>query len=72
MPKQTLLFTSKPQRTTTGQLMLEMALFAVENNRFHESGDLRAGDRAKIHLRHITELSAKRQAELATLMKDNS
>lgn len=70
--KQKFLFTKKPQRTTTGQLLLEMALFAVENKRFQESGDMAAVDRAQIHLQRIRELSEQRQAELATLMLDNS
>ena len=69
---QGLLFTRKPQRTTTGQLLLETALFAAENKRFQESRDATAGDRAQIHLRRIRELSEQRQAELATLMLDNS
>jgi hypothetical protein len=70
--KQNFLFANKPQHTTTGKLLLEIALFAVENKRFQESRDMTAGDRAQIHLQHIRELSDQRQAELATLMRDNS
>ena len=66
------LFTKKPQRTTTGQLLLEIALFAAENKRFQENRDMMAGDRAQIHLQRIRELSEQRQAELATLMLENS
>jgi acyl-CoA reductase-like NAD-dependent aldehyde dehydrogenase len=49
-----------------------MALFAAENKRFQESREMTAGDRAQIHLQRIRELSEQRQAELATLMLENS
>src|SRR5215216_4805294 len=66
------LFTTKPQRTTTGQLLLETALFATENKRFQESRDKTVGYRAQAHLRRIKELSERLQAELATSMLNNS
>lgn len=69
--KQSLLFTTRPQRTTTGQLILEMALFAAENKSFQESRDLAAGRRAQIHLQRISELTEQRQAELAIMMLDS-
>ena len=68
---QRLLFTRKPQRTTTGQLLLEAALFAAENKRFQESRDMTACDRAQIHLRRIRELSEQRQAELAMMLNNS-
>jgi hypothetical protein len=71
-PKQRRLFTNRPQRTTTGQLLLETALFATENKRFQEGRDQRVGHRAQIHLRRIKELSEQLRAELATLMLNDS
>jgi hypothetical protein len=66
------LFINKPQRTTAGQLLLEMALFAAENKQFQESRDNAAARRAQIHLQRIIQLSEQRQAEIASLMLNHS
>lgn len=50
--------------TTTGQLLLEVALFAAENMAFTQQGDAGAADRARDHLLQIRELVSRRLAEL--------
>lgn len=50
--------------TTTGQLLLEVALFAAENMAFTQQSDAGAADRARDHLLQIRELVSRRLAEL--------
>ena len=57
------MFRRGPQPTTTGQLLLEVALFAAENKAFVEHRDEAAADRARIHLTQIRELVKRRLAE---------
>jgi hypothetical protein len=58
--------------TTTGQLLLEVALFAAENMAFTQQGDARAADRARDHLMQIRELTSLRLAELPSPQDDAS
>ena len=50
--------------TTTGQLLLEVALFAAENMAFSQDGDVAAAARAREHLLRIRQLVDFRLAEL--------
>jgi len=56
--------------TTTGQLLLEVALFAAENMAFTQQGDAEAADRARDHLMQIRELANRRLAELPLSQDD--
>ena len=56
--------------TTTGQLLLEVALFAAENMAFTQQGDASAVDRARDHLMQIRELASRRLAELPSSQAD--
>src|SRR2546423_3985377 len=58
------MFQRCPQPTTTGQLLLEVALFAAENKAFVEQGDRAAAERARKHLVQIRELANQRLAEI--------
>jgi hypothetical protein len=63
-PNEHRLFQRGAPPTTTGQLLLEVALFAAENMAFTQQGDARAADRARDHLMLIRELASRRLAEL--------
>jgi hypothetical protein len=66
------LFQDAPQRTTTGQLLLEVALFAAENNALAENPERAAVLRAREHLVRVRALAEKRLVELAELVETNS
>src|SRR5829696_5924256 len=59
------LFGNRTQPTTTGQLLLEVALFAAENKAIGEGSREGALTKAKAHLLRIEELARQRRAELA-------
>jgi hypothetical protein len=56
--------------TTTGRLLLEVALFAAENMAFTQQSDAGAADRARDHLLQIRELVGRRLAELPSPQDD--
>ena len=59
------LFRRGPQPTTTGQLLLEVALFAAENMAFSQGNEATAAGRAREHLIRIRALADLRLAELS-------
>jgi len=71
-PSNQRLFQRGAAPTTTGQLLLEVALFAAENMAFTQQGDASAADRARDHLMQIRELASRRLAELTSPQDDAS
>jgi hypothetical protein len=71
-PNQHRLFQRGAPPTTTGQLLLEVALFAAENMAFTQQGEAMAADRARDHLMQIRELASRRLAELPSPKADAS
>lgn len=69
-PDEHRLFQRGAPPTTTGQLLLEVALFAAENMAFTQQGDAGAADRARDHLIQIRELASRRLAELPSPQAD--
>ena len=59
------LFGNRPPSSTTGQLLLEVALFAAENKAAGEGAGKDAMMRARTHLLRIEELARQRRAEMA-------
>jgi hypothetical protein len=70
-PNEPRLFQRGTPPTTTGQLLLEVALFAAENIAFTQQGDAGAADRARDHLMQIRELASRRLAELPSPQDDS-
>lgn len=59
------LFGNKRQASTTGELLLEVALYAAENKSLTAQPDQDGINRARAHLLRIEELARQRRTELA-------